>query len=383
MAPAEANTATLLLILHTIEKMQATMAPAEENAAALSLTLRTLEMMQAAMTAMQQEGKDIKETELYILICQPHLLTQGMPLKVRQQINRNERFYTCFQDIPLTVVIQIFAWIPGPKVLKYLRLSKAINQCLITTQFCVLNLQTTRLQHDIAGLEVDGTWIRVHPHYQIAYARAMPKSVITIRSSCFRPMEKRIPESIICLTAVERICLDNCKIIGSIPDGIGALKNLTDLNLSRNSLTGTLPSSFNLLFALETLNLSDHQLSGEFPTLPSLHALKDLRINTNRFKGPVPTVFGNPQRLTSMNAERNHFSIIPATISQLTGLEYLIISQNPLACEILPEIWNLTHLSSLRMGDCKMFGLLAGVGALQNLWCLDVSNNQFSRELLL
>ncbi|KAJ3390065.1 hypothetical protein HDU80_011357, partial [Chytriomyces hyalinus] len=76
MAPAEANTATLLLILHTIEKMQATMAPAEENAAALSLTLRTLEMMQAAMTAMQQEGKDIKETELYILICQPHLLTQ-------------------------------------------------------------------------------------------------------------------------------------------------------------------------------------------------------------------------------------------------------------------------------------------------------------------
>ncbi|KAJ3390066.1 hypothetical protein HDU80_011358 [Chytriomyces hyalinus] len=110
MPPAGANTATLSMILSTLEKMQVAMTPAEANAAALSSASQTVKKMQVTMAAMQQEVADLKETQLSILIGQPDLLT-----KVRALQNRNKKFYTRLQDIPLNLVARI-SWSNGPSI---------------------------------------------------------------------------------------------------------------------------------------------------------------------------------------------------------------------------------------------------------------------------
>ncbi|KAI8823895.1 hypothetical protein BJ741DRAFT_671938 [Chytriomyces cf. hyalinus JEL632] len=297
--------------------MQVTMPPPEANAAALSMILRTLEQMQVAIAPAEQEVAELKETQQSILSGQPDLLT-----KVRALQNRNKKFYTRLQDIPPKLVAQTFAWIPGPTVLQYQRLSKAIGQCLMTTQFAILNLRTAYFDHCCCGTGW-AVWF----------------------------LRKNIPKSIIYLTAAENIICSR-KLIGEIPDGIGALQTLTHLDLSHNSLTGTLPSSFKLLVALQMLNLSNNQLSGESDS----------------------NCIWQRRKLT-------YFSTIPANISKFKNLESLKISGNSFACKVPRGIWKLANLRDLQMSGCKMIGSLAGVGTLCMLDTLDLSHNRFSGNL--
>ncbi|KAJ3230398.1 hypothetical protein HDU78_008342 [Chytriomyces hyalinus] len=368
--------------------------PVEGNAATLSMVLRTLEEMQATMSAMQytmqkevadlketqftmrKELADIKETHLSISSSHHHLLNQFGTLQ-----NLKKKFFTRLRDIPLEVIARIFAWIPIAKVLKYRRLSKTINQSLLTKHFAVLNMQTVDLKNESYNAWMERFWIHLPVPYQTVVAGAMSRQLKHVHRDVSSNAEMKLPESIINLTAVEEVRLSHCKLTGNIPDGIGALQNLARLNLSHNSLTGMLPSSFNLLPGLQRLDLSFNQLSGEFPALPNLHALEFLQIDSNRFTGPIPTLFGNPRALTWLSASRNLFNAIPATISQLTSMYFLRICENPIASEIPPEIWTLTTLTSLEMSNCKMFGSLVGVGNLHNLEVLDVTNNQLSGEL--
>ncbi|TPX46657.1 hypothetical protein CcCBS67573_g10302 [Chytriomyces confervae] len=339
--------------------------------------LRALENIQATVSAVQKEVSDMKETHSSIISSQRHLLNEVLRLQ-----NHKKKFYTRLQDVPLEIIIHIFAWIPVRTVLKYRRLSKAINQCLMTAQFAVLNIQTVDAQKKSSHIGFDRIWFYLPEPYQTVVASAIPGQLKSIQSYFNPPIEtKGLPESVTRLTALEIIDLSICSLVGNIPDGIGSLQNLTDLNLADNSLTGMLPSSLSALFALETLDLSNNELSGEFPALPNLHALNTVIISGNRFTGAIPTVFGNPQSLIRLNAERNCFTIIPATIGQLTNLEELDISANCFECEIPAGIWNLTQLTYLCMSNCQLSGMLAGVGALQNLTYLDMSNNQFSGEL--
>ncbi|KAJ3377535.1 hypothetical protein HDU80_003224, partial [Chytriomyces hyalinus] len=360
ITPGEANTAALSGILSTLEKMQA-----------------TNEKMQANMSAMQKEAADIKETQLSIIRSQRHLSNQVLGLQ-----NRHKKFHTRLQDVPLEIIVQIFAWIPMRTVLRYRRLSKTINRCLLTKEFALLNVQTAHFQKGSKN-RIDSTWFHLPEPYQTVYANTMAAQLETVDHDCksIEAKAKGLPESITCLTAVTGIYLRSFKLTGSIPNGIGALQSLTYLDLGNNSLTGPLPGEINLLFALETLDLTNNQLSGEFPTLPYLHSLHTLYIDGNRFTGAIPTVFGDLGNVVHLSASRNRFTVIPATISKLENLGELSISNNSFACEIPPEIWTMTGLFDLNLSNCKLSGSLAGVGNLQQLEYLDVSNNQLSGEL--
>ncbi|KAJ3223352.1 hypothetical protein HDU78_011329, partial [Chytriomyces hyalinus] len=355
--PGEPNKATLSVILSTLENMQA-----------------TIEKMSAMQNTMQREVADIKETQLSIISSQRHLSSQVLDLQ-----NRHKKLPTRLQDVPLEIIVQIFAWIPMRTVLHYRRLSKTINQCLLTKEFALLNVQTAHFQK--GGF--DQTWFHLPEPYQTVYANAMPAQLKKVYndSKSIEAKAKGLPESITCLTAVTAIYLRSCKLTGSIPNGIGALQRLTHLDLSNNCLTGPLPGAINLMVALCTLDLTNNQLSGEFPALSNLQSLGALYIDGNRFTGPIPTVFGDLGNLERLSASRNRFSVIPATINKLENLGELNISNNSFACEIPPEIWTLTRLFHLDMSYCKLSGSLAGVGNLQELVRLDVSNNQFSGEL--
>ncbi|KAJ3225090.1 hypothetical protein HDU78_010749, partial [Chytriomyces hyalinus] len=372
--PGEPNTATLSVILSTLENMQATI---EKMQATNEKTQATIEKMSAMQNTMQKEVADIKETQLSIISSQRHLSNQVLGLQ-----NRHKKFHTRLQDVPLEIIVQIFAWIPVRTVLRYRRLSTKINQCLLTGDFARLNVQTADFQEALE-YSSDWTWFHLPEPYQTVYASAIPVQLKTVFNDCksIEAKAKGLPESITCLTAVTSIFLRSCNLTGSIPNGIGALQSLTHLDLRNNSLTGPLPGTINLMVSLFSIVLTNNQLSGEFPALPKLRMLSILHLDGNRFTGPIPTVFGDVGYLKRLTASRNRFSVIPATISELENLEELNISNNSFACEIPPEIWTLTELYKLDMSNCGLSGSLAGVANLWQLEHLDVSNNQFSGEL--
>ncbi|KAJ3240460.1 hypothetical protein HDU77_011120 [Chytriomyces hyalinus] len=309
--PGEANAATLSVILSTLENMQAT----NEK------TQATIGTMSAIQNTILKEAADIKETQLSII-------NQVLGLQ-----NHHKKFHTRLQDVPLEIIVQIFAWIPVRTVLRYRRLSKTINQCLLTREFALRNVQTAHFQKG-SMWRIDSTWFHLPEPYQTVYANAIPAQLKTV-GNCYKSIKaKGLPESITCLTAVTSFYLHSCKLTGRIPNGIGALQSVKHLDLDRN-----------------------------------------------RFTGPIPTVFGDLGDLVHLTASRNRFSIIPATISELENLKRLNISNNPFACEIPPEIWTMTGLFHLGMSNCKLSGSLAGVRNLGQLKHLDLSNNQFSGEL--
>ncbi|TPX74783.1 hypothetical protein CcCBS67573_g03939 [Chytriomyces confervae] len=360
------------------------MPPAEANSDILAIILREVTALKVAISAQQNlsyqqqhlsnQVASINDTLLSIVNTQRHLSIQ-----VQGLANRHKKFYTRLQDLPIEIIGQIFAWIPVQTVFKYRRLSRTINERLLSTEFAVLNLHlpdfVTKSKRKIGGL-----WLVLPESYQTVIARAVTSRVETV--NCSKSIiKKRIPKSISCLTAVQEIWLNDSTLSGAIPDAFGALNNLTTLSLRCNSLTGELPSSFSLLSGLRFLDLSFNQLSGEFPAMPSTNALETIFIGKNRFTGPIPTIFGDPHKLISLFAEDNFFSVIPSSVGRLTSLEFLKISGNPIASEIPSEIWNLAALRCLDMHSCQMLGSLAGMGALRNLVELDVSNNEFSGRL--
>ncbi|KAJ3393670.1 hypothetical protein HDU80_010668 [Chytriomyces hyalinus] len=353
----------------------------EATTATLSgiLQTHTIEKMQGTTSTMQAEVTNIKETQLSAISAQHHLSNQVLGLQ-----NRNEKFFTSLHDLPLEIIIQMFAWIPVRTVFRYRRLSKTINQCLPTTQFAVLNMRTSDFLKG-PRRRIGGLWLVVPPKYLTVFACAMAPHAKIIGGFDYYPADynkvaKSLPNSISCFTAVEEIILERNGLIGEIPDVFGALKNLTMLRLRHNSLKGAVPSSLDLLSELQHLDLSENELTGEFPPLPNLKSLDTVFIGRNRFKGPLPTVFGDPRKLKGLCAEHNCFSVIPTSISQFTNLFNLSICGNPFSCEIPSELWNMESLQFLEMSGCSMFGSLAGVGNLHNLKTLDVWNNQFSGE---
>ncbi|TPX52332.1 hypothetical protein CcCBS67573_g09895 [Chytriomyces confervae] len=318
-------------------------APSETNAL---IILHTLGNMQAAMATIQTDVAAIKGNQ------------QRLSNQVHELQNRQKKFFTRLKDLPLEVIAQIFSWIPVQSVLKYRRLSTAINQVLLTNQFAVLNVRMSDF-HEVSTHSIGGLWLVLPPSYQTAVAKAVAGEINSIVGGKFNHTKKELPESIARLTAVERINLGGCTLTGSIPDVFGALKNLTYLLLRGNKLTGPLPSSFSLLSGLRFLDLSHNQLSGEFPALPNLNDLDSLSVENNRFTGPIPTMFGKPNKLTKLNGWHNCFNVIPATITQLTNLEHLRISKNPISSEIPAHLWNLPSLRVLDISSCNMFGSLA------------------------
>ncbi|KAJ3228963.1 hypothetical protein HDU78_009349 [Chytriomyces hyalinus] len=343
------------------------------NADMLATILSALDDIKAQVTA-------IKDTQLSIIsdITVFKETQRHLSIQVQRLVNHKERFYSQLQDLPLEIVDLIFSWIPVWAVFKYRRLSRSINERLLTKQFAVLNMHLPDFEegseHNLGRL-----WLLLPELYQSAVARELAGRVTSVDLK-FKRVKKRLPESIGCLTGVERIELDGCKLRGTIPDAFGALSNLTTVLLSENSLTGALPSSFSLLSGLRHLNLCGNRLSGEFPALPNSN-LESVYISRNQFTGPIPTVFGNPRKLTTLWADENRFTAIPSSISQLTNLGELVISGNTISSEIIPEFWELRALTILEMSGCSLFGTLAGVGALSNLEALDLSDNQFSGEI--
>jgi Leucine-rich repeat (LRR) protein len=119
--------------------------------------------------------------------------------------------------------------------------------------------------------------------------------------------------------------LDNCSLVGAIPDSLGNMSSLQNLTLTYNSLTGPIPASFNGS-ALQCLELNNQQgetkLSATLDVVATMTSLQTLWLHGNQFSGPIPDDIAACTALTSLRLSNNLLvGLVPpglATIPQIT-----------------------------------------------------------------
>ena len=137
------------------------------------------------------------------------------------------------------------------------------------------------------------------------------------------------------------------------------------LDLSGNQLC-SIPSSVGKLSDLRVLDLSKNSLTSVPPELGSLTRLTKLSLSDN-YLDALPETFGKLSSLTALYLSENCFQEVPECISALE-LRYLDLSKNWIS-----EIYGLSQVKELLLGDNPLRFIDVNNGALQNLTVLDLS----------
>ncbi|CAM9851490.1 unnamed protein product, partial [Ectocarpus sp. 8 AP-2014] len=141
---------------------------------------------------------------------------------------------------------------------------------------------------------------------------------------------------------------------GSIPEALGALKELTILVLGWNKLTGPIPEALGALKELTILVLGWNKLTGSIPAwLGSLKKLRQLGLSNNHLVGPIPEALGALQELTILWLDDNKITgRIPKELGNLENLQKLHLQENQLTGTVIPrELGNLSALETFRFGN--------------------------------
>jgi len=131
---------------------------------------------------------------------------------------------------------------------------------------------------------------------------------------------------------VTGIVLDRCNLVGSLPDSLGQLSELTELVLFMNQLTGIIPSSLGQLTKVERLYLFSNQLTGPLPeSIGNMTSMLFLLVSENSLDGTLPASLGQLSELITIGAEHNNFNgIIPKSLGDLPNLDELTLHHNQL-----------------------------------------------------
>jgi Leucine-rich repeat (LRR) protein len=158
--------------------------------------------------------------------------------------------------------------------------------------------------------------------------------------------------------------------------------HITKLFLDWNQLTGSIPAELGKLSNLQELILSDNQLTGSIPAaLGNLSNLYGLGLNTNQFTGSIPAALGNLSNLQTLDLSSNQLTgSIPAELGNLSNLYYLGLYENQLTGSIPAELGNLSNLQVLYLAVNQLTGSIPSLSTLTVLTYLGLSNNSLCRD---
>ena len=154
---------------------------------------------------------------------------------------------------------------------------------------------------------------------------------------------------------------------------------VTGLELGNNNLVGTLPEELGDLTELTTLYLWGNGLSGPIPDLSGLTGLTHLVLSSNQLTGEIAWL-GGLTKLTTVYLWGNELSGTIPDLTGLTGLIYLSLSQNKLTGE-LPDVSGLTKLQELYLWGNQLSGTIPDLSSLTALKHLSLSENLLMGEI--
>ncbi|KAJ3257144.1 hypothetical protein HDU77_002794 [Chytriomyces hyalinus] len=204
---------------------------ATPDAASDALAMPSLETITATLSVILHTLDGIKETQLSLINAQRHLSNQVCGLQ-----NKSKKFFTQLRDLPLEIIVQIFAWIPLsgefpalPNLdhLKSLDISRNCFTGSVPTVFS----QSRKL----------GSLIADHNLFNVIPASISQLTSLRNLSMSGNKFSCEIPPGIWNMTALMILKMSGCNIFGSLA-GLGGLRNLSTLDVSNNQLSGEFPS---------------------------------------------------------------------------------------------------------------------------------------------
>ncbi|XP_044416987.1 receptor-like protein 52 [Triticum aestivum] len=224
------------------------------------------------------------------------------------------------------------------------------------------------------------------------------KGEVTAISLPQQTLMKPIPPSLCLLKNLAYLDLSYNNFSTSFPTILYNCSNLKYLDLSNNAFGGKLAADINSLSAkLEHLNLSSNRIMGEIP--PSIGwfpKLKSLILDTNQFDGSYPvqdisnlanlemlTLADNPFLPAPFPVEfgMNMTGEIPESVSSLTELSLLAVTNNMLQSTIPTWVWQHKKLQYLYMFNNGLTGEISSSVTAVNLVELDVSSNNLTGSI--
>ena len=130
---------------------------------------------------------------------------------------------------------------------------------------------------------------------------------------------------------VTQLLLGGNNLVGSIPQDLRYLSNLTVLDLSYNKLTGWIPSALGDLAELTSLShwATTPVLTWLIPwELGNLRSLQVLNLSQCNLFGPIPSTFENLTQLKSLDVSVNYLSGWVTVAGKLPHLEVLGLRYN-------------------------------------------------------
>ncbi|GLT52539.1 hypothetical protein SLA2020_258740 [Shorea laevis] len=186
-------------------------------------------------------------------------------------------------------------------------------------------------------------------------------------------------------THLEYVSLSVNLFSGPIPDYLGNITTLRYLSLENNLFTGAIPPQLGKLTNLENLILNANNLTGELPlSLTSLSKLTELRISSNNFTGRIPDLFGSWKQLQKLEIQASGFEgPIPPSISVLSNLTELRISDLRSGDSEFPKLENMINMSRLMLRGCKIYGPIRSehISEMSLLQILDLSFNRLEGNI--
>ncbi|XP_062104419.1 receptor-like protein EIX2 [Humulus lupulus] len=171
------------------------------------------------------------------------------------------------------------------------------------------------------------------------------------------------PNSFNNMTAISYLDLSHNQLNGYIPESFGNMIDLTYLNIRTNHLKGSIPDGFGNMVSLGQLDLSNNELEGEIPK--SIWKLCELQ----RFEAYNNSLSGQLHLAESPSKECANFS-----------LEYLDLKQNQIMGS-LPNFTLYPSLTELHLSSNHFSGLSTSMSQLSNLKILDLSENSINDVL--
>ncbi|CAI5467863.1 unnamed protein product [Closterium sp. Yama58-4] len=185
---------------------------------------------------------------------------------------------------------------------------------------------------------------------------------------------------------VNGVMLISSRVTGSISPNFGDLSALESLTLVGNNLTGSLPAEISNLRFLRELYISGNGdgLSGTFPeTVTALTDLSILILSDNQLTGNLPRGIGELTNLVTLSLSENRLAgRIPREISTLHRLTWLDLASNRLEGVIPPQLASLRSLVELSLESNRLSGSIpSSFDKFRVLRTLRLGHNVLSGDL--
>lgn len=167
-------------------------------------------------------------------------------------------------------------------------------------------------------------------------------------------------------------------LVGTIPEDVGNLSELTFLSMAGNALTGTLPTTLGNLTSVQYMYLSTNSLSGSIPPeLGNMTSLTALTLFDNQLTGSVPAELADATALNLLYIGDNSLSgTLPSALGNLDMIKFDV--RNNLLSGTIPSSFS----NWINVEEFGLFGndfegpIPSGIGA--SLIFFDISSNAFS-----